>query len=85
MLKLEIIKQHNNYIVRRVDGEYKQHALVPTMKGCLLLIDCIYKNNLSKSKYLIGSCKRLLTDDEYKRLRRPKDYYYNVNKGVRKC
>lgn len=82
-MHLDIIKQHDNYIVRRANGEYSQHAHINTHKGCKLLLDCIHKNKLPKSQYLKGSAKRLLTEEEYKRLRKSKDYYYNVNKGVR--
>lgn len=83
LIKLDIIKQHGSYIVRRVDGEYQMHAHLSTYSGCKLLIDCIKRNKLPKSKYLIGSCKRLLTPEEYKRLRPSKQIYYNINKGVR--
>jgi len=82
-IKLDIIKQHGNYIVRRTDGEYNQHAHISTMGGCRLLIDCIKRNKLPKSKYLVGSCKRLLTEKEYESLKKPKDCYYNVNRGIR--
>lgn len=82
-IKLDIIKQHGSYIVRRVDGDYGQHAHVSSMAGCRLLIECIKKNKLPKSKYLIGSCKRLLLEDEYRMLRPGKQMYVNINKGVR--
>lgn len=82
-IKLDIIKQHGNYIVRRVDGEYSQHAHISTHKGCKILIKCIKRNKLPKSNYLKGSCKRLLTEEEYSRLRKPKDQYININKGCR--
>ena len=82
-VNLDIIKQHGNYIVRRTDGEYNQHAHISTMGGCRLLIDCVKRNKLPKSKYLVGSCKRLLTEKEYESLKKPKDCYYNVNRGIR--
>ena len=82
-VNLDIIKQHGNYIVRRTDGEYNQHAHISTMSGCRLLIDCIKRNKLPKSKYLVGSCKRLLTEGEYSQLRSSKQMYVNISKGVR--
>ena len=82
-IKLDIIKQHGSYIVRRVGGDYSFHAHISTYKGCKLLMDYIKKNKLAKSDYLKGSCKRLLTREEYSRLRKPKDHYININKGRR--
>lgn len=82
-IQFDIIKQHGSYIVRRVDGEYKQHAHISTMKGCKKLIGYIHSNTLPFSRYLQISCQRLLTEDEYRQLRK-KQRYYNVNKGVKK-
>ena len=83
-IKLSIIKQHGSYIVKRVGGDYSFHAHISTYKGCKILRDCIKKNKLPKSDYLKGSCKRLLTREEYDGLRKPKDRYNNANKGLRK-
>lgn len=82
-IKLSIIKQHGSYIVRRVDGEYSMHAHVSTMNGCKTLISLIRQDKLPTSKYLQGSCRRLLTDDEYARLKPKRQRYININKGVR--
>jgi len=82
-IKFDIVKQHGSYIVSRVDGEYRQHAHVSTMNGCRLLIKFIHENKLPTSKYLQGSCRRLLTEEEYAKLRPKKQRYHNVNKGVR--
>ena len=82
-IKLSIIKQHGSYIVRRVDGEYKQHAHLKTMRACRELIKLISINKLPKSKYLRGSCQRLLTQEEYNQLRPSKQMYININKGCR--
>ena len=82
-IKLSIIKQHGSYIVSRVDGEYPMHAHISTMNGCRLLIRFIHTNRLPTSKYLQGSARRLLTDEEYSQLKPSKQRYCNVNKGVR--
>jgi hypothetical protein len=82
-IKFDIAKQHGSYIVRRVDGEYKQHAHISTMNGCRLLIRFIRQNRLPTSTYLQGSARRLLTEDEYSQLRPRKQRYHNINKGVR--
>lgn len=82
-IRFDIIKQHGSYIVRRMEGEYSQHAHVSSMTGCKLLINLIHNNRLPTSDYLKGSCRRLLTVEEYARLRKKKQQYVNVNKGVR--
>lgn len=80
----EIKKDHSRgYIVKRVDGEYEQHAHINTLSGCRLLIRFIEKNLLPTSEYLQGSCARLLTEEEYGRLKQKKQKYVNVNKGCR--
>lgn len=82
-IQFDIIKQHGSYMVRRVDGEYCQHTHLSSKKGCKLLISFIHRNTLPSSRYLQISCQRLLTEDEYKRLRK-KQRYYNVNHGIKK-
>lgn len=79
-IKFNIIKKHGSYIVRRIDGGYSQHAHINKYSTCKLLIKLIHANKLPTSTYLQGSCKRLLTDEEYSRLRPKKKQQY-VNKG----
>ena len=71
------------YIVRRVDGAYSQHAHLGTLNGCRLLINLINAGLLPTSRYLQIACSRLLSEDEYRGLKQKKQRYYNVNKGVR--
>lgn len=83
-IKLDIIKDSNRgYIVKRLDGEYSQHSHVSSMNGARLLINMIRNNRLPTSEYLQTSCHRLLTDIEYNQLKRKKQQYVNVNKGIR--
>ena len=83
-IQLDIIKDSNRgYIVRRLGGEYSQHAHVNTINGCRMLINFIHSGLLPTSKYLQTSCRRLLTEGEYTRLKQKKQRYINVNKGVR--
>jgi hypothetical protein len=83
-IKLNIIKDSNRgFIVKRLDGEYSQHAHVSTINGARQLINLIDRGLLPTSKYLQGSCSRLLTNDEYRSLKQKKQRYVNVNKGVR--
>lgn len=84
-IKLTIVPQEDGkYVVRREGGTRKQHAHISTYRGCEILIECIDRNKLPRSKYLNGSCERLLTIKEYKNLKKPKQKYFNINKGVRK-
>lgn len=83
-IKFEIKRNSRGFVLIRVDGEYKQHSHHKTLKSCHDLIKLIECNKLPKSRYLKGSCKRLLTEEEYNQLRPGKQMYYNVNKGVRK-
>ncbi len=69
------------YVLIRVDGEYSQHAHIRSKKTCDLLIDLIKKGKMPRSKYLKGSCKRLLTEKEYESLvENDKPRYYNVGR-----
>jgi len=70
------------YVVKRKNGKYEEHAHLKTMNGCRQLLYYIKKGMLPKSEYLQGSCRRLLTTEEYDRLKKPKDRYYN--RGGRK-
>ena len=84
MLQFDIIKDSNRgYIVRRINGTYEQHAHINTLNGCRLLIRFISSNRLPTNKYLQGSCSRLLTEEEYVKLKQKKQRYINVNKGCR--
>ena len=84
IIEFNIKKNSRGYIITRVDGEYSQHAHLSTRDGCNRLLNLIENKLLPNSKYLQESCRRLLTDDEYAKLRQKKQMYYNVNKGVRK-
>lgn len=83
-IAFDIRNNSDSYIIIRVGGEYEQHAHIKTKRTCDKLIKLIKSNKLPMSEYLQGSCKRLLTDEEYARLRPFKQMYYNVNKGARK-
>lgn len=77
---IDFIIKHDSergYVVVRKHGAYEQHAHISTLNGCRQLIYYIHKGLLPKSSYLQGSCRRLLTYDEYNGLKRPKDRYYN--------
>lgn len=73
-----IIKQERGgFVVVRKDYPWEFHAHIKTIAGCKVLLSCIQQGKLPKSDWLQGSCRRLLTDEEYLRLKKPKDRYYN--------
>lgn len=73
------IKKDGNrgYVVVRLNMPENFHAHVSTLNGCRILINLIDKGVLPRSKYLQESCRRILTDEEYSRLKKPKQSYYN--------
>jgi hypothetical protein len=82
-IKFDIKRNSRGFILVRIDGEYSEHAHLKSMQGCLNLIKLIRNNKLPRSKYLRGSCQRLLSEEEYRQLKESKQKYVNVNKGVR--
>ena len=76
-MQFTIKEESRGYVVVRKNGEYTQHAHLSTLNGCRELIILIEKGLLPKSQYLQGSCRRLLTHEEFLKLKKPKDKYYN--------
>lgn len=72
-----IKKESGGYVVIRHNYPYEFHAHIKTISGCRILLKCIIQGKLPKSDWLQGSCRRLLTEDEFVALKRPKDRYYN--------
>lgn len=72
------MKDHNRgWVVVRVGFPYEYHSHLSSKQGCRQLINFIKKGVLPKSEWLIGSCRRLLTEHEFQRLKKPKDKYIN--------
>lgn len=83
-IEFRVIRTKKDYIVARVDGEYKQHSHHHNRNACYKLISILQKGVMPKSNYLKISASRLLTDEELSKLTvKDKPYYINVNKGVR--
>lgn len=82
-IEFYIRKNSHGYIVIRKNDSGFKHAHVSSMNGCRMLINFIHSGLLPTSKYLQTSCHRLLTEEEYARLKQKKQRYVNVNKGVR--
>lgn len=85
-MNLSIIYKPNlerPYLLKRENGEYKQHAHFHTRKmaeQCRKLIDL---KKYPYSKEMKIAMQRLLSEEEFKKLNR-KQRYYNVNKGTKK-
>ena len=77
-------KVHKGYVVYD-DNKGKEHTHIRTEKTCLYLIWCIENGIKPTSSYLRESARRLMKPEAYDKLsdKKRKDYYYNVNKGVR--
>ena len=83
-IELNVIKQHGSYIVTRPGMAHEFHAHLSTHNGCRTLMRCIKYSKMPYSKYLVESCHRLLTEEEFKTLRANKSRYYNANGGRHK-
>lgn len=70
------------WLLKREHGEYSQHAHFYTRKEaeyCRTLIDC---NRYPRERKYKVAMKRLLYEEEYKKLNK-KQRYYNVQKCIR--
>lgn len=67
----------HGFVVSRKNKPREYHAHISTANGARTLINFINQGLLPRSVYLQGSARRLLTDEEYQRLKRPKQKYYN--------
>lgn len=70
-------KIQRSWVVYRVGGDHSQHAHLQRRKTCYLLIKLINKGIMPRSTWLQESCRRLLLEEEFARLKKPKDKYHN--------
>lgn len=70
------------WLLKRVGGEYSQHAHFYTKKDAAAVRRLIDSNKYPYCKSYRIAMERLLTEKEFKRLKR-KCKYININKGVR--
>ena len=83
-MKLSIIhlpKMKRCWLLKRKNGEYAQHAHFYTLEEAELCRKLIDKNQYPRQKKYIYPMQRILTEAEFKQLRK-KDRYYNPQKGV---
>lgn len=86
------------YVIVRLGGQYDQHGHIRKsqkkgkknrdkgLTACITVINAIGKNELAKSRFLRGCQARLLSADEFSKLKykKAKDKFININKGVRR-
>lgn len=65
------------WVVYRVGGEHEQHCHMKKIGACRRLIKILKQGDYPYSPWMQESARRLLTDSEYRELRRPKDRYIN--------
>lgn len=80
--KYKILQTRNDFVVRNTELEYKKHAHFKKSKDIYKFINIISKGLLPKSSYWREAARRLLSEDEYEKLRDKRKPRY-INKGVR--
>jgi hypothetical protein len=88
--EFRIIKSHDGYVIKRIDGEYGHHSHFHSRQGAQKLLRLIVKGVKPKEDYFITAAKRILTEDEFNSLTiKQKPSYYNHNKmmytGGKRC
>ena len=73
-MEFVIKRDHSRgWVIIRVGYPYEFHAHLRTKQGCRQLLNFIKKGLLPKNEYLVGSCRRLLTEEEFNKLKKAKD------------
>ena len=82
--KFKILQTNRDFIIRNIEGKYKQHSHFQKLNDIYKFINIINKGLLPRSKYWKEAARRLLSVEEYGQLRdKRKERYINVQKGVR--
>lgn len=68
---------HGYKILWRANDERQRHAHLRNMHCVKTLLCLIHKDILPRDEYLRESCRRLLDESEYNRLKEKKTKYYN--------
>lgn len=68
------------YLIKRENGTYEQHAHMRNRKDAEMVRKLIDANKYPYCREYKVAMQRLLTEEEFKILRK-KQRYYNVNKG----
>ena len=70
------------WLLVRVGGEYSQHAHLKSKSDCIKVRHLIDINKYPYNKDFKIAMKRLLTEEEFKKLDK-KQRYFNSNHGIR--
>lgn len=78
-MRFKIVNDQLNqrWVIYRVDGTPDQRCSTKRKRGCLTLLSLINNNAFPCSPWMQKSMRQLLTDDEFQRLKKPKDRYVN--------
>lgn len=88
-----VIEEENNrgVVLINTEGKYRNHGHLKTLKTAKMMINLIERQIVPDSNYLRGTALRVSLDEDYKdkilrRIERDRDkqYYINVNKGIKK-
>ena len=87
--KYTVKANRDGYILCNNHGEYKNHGHLKQFKTCMLLIRLMENNIVPDSPYLRESVLRISTDEKYLtkvqvKMRKSKNKYININKGVQR-
>jgi hypothetical protein len=80
--KYYIATDRNGYKVLWREGT-DRHAHLRDMTKVNMLLHLIELNLLPRDEYMQESCRRLLSPEEFATLKKPKDKYHNVPRGLR--
>lgn len=79
LLEIRYIKNYDRpWLIKRLDGDYSQHSHLRSKKDAIKVKEMIEINKFPINKDQQLAVKRLLTDDELRRLNR-KQKYININ------
>ena len=86
----KILRASQGYIVKNLNGDYKNHGHFSQLKTCCLIIKLIQKRQVPRSKYLREAAIRISTNKDYvnkvkHKIQKDKNKqkYININKGCR--
>ena len=83
-IDLHIKKTHGHYVVYNTEKD-KAHTHIRSAKTARKLISLLERGILPDSPFLIESARRLLTIDEFMKLKEHKKKQHYINIGVKGC
>lgn len=82
-MNLHVKKVHcGGYIIINTDNN--THTHVKSKSTAKSFIAWLRNGVKPESEYLVNSARKILTEEEFKRLKKKKEKYININKGVQR-